>query len=131
MIVADASILVEALCGGGSRADHIRDRISDAPQLHVPHVADLEITKAFRRLSARGLLGEGLATSAIAQLRRLPLTRYPHVPFLDRIWELRSAITPYDAAYVALAEAVGVPLITLDARLASAPGLVCRVEVIA
>ena len=131
MIVADASVLVEALCGGGSQADHIRDRISTVPQLHVPHVVDLEVANAVRRLAARGSLAEGLATSAISQLRQLPLTRYPHVPFLDRIWELRSSVTPYDAAYVALAEAVGVPLVTLDARLATAPGLACRVEVIA
>ena len=130
MIVADASVLVEALAGGGSRAEVVRERLGAAQQVHVPHVVDLEVAHALRRLVARGLVTEALGTTAIAQLQQLPLTRYPHVSFLDRIWALRASVTPYDAVYVALAVAVGAPLITLDQRLAGAPGPACPVEVI-
>lgn len=131
MIVADASVLVEALVGGGSHGEAVRQLISDARQLHAPHLVDLEVAHAIWRFAAAGHLNEDLAAHAIAQLRQLPLTRYPHVPFLDRIWELRRSVTPYGAAYVALAEAVGVPLLTLDARLGKAAGMRCPVEVIA
>lgn len=131
MIVADASVLVEALVGGGSRAEVVRGRLGAARQVHVPHGVDLEVAHALRRLVVRELVGDALAVAAIGQLQRLPLSRYPHVPFLDRIWELRATVTPYDAVYVALAEAVGAPLITLDQRLAGAPGPACSIEVIA
>ena len=131
MIVADASVLVEALVGGGPRAEVVRGRLVDARQVHVPHVVDLEVAHAVRRLVARELVGEALAVAAMAQLQRLPLSRYPHAPFLDRIWELRATVTPYDAAYLALAEAVEAPLVTLDHRLAKATGPACVIEVIA
>ena len=131
MIVADASVLVEALIGEGTTGDAARQRISDAPQLHAPHLVDLEVANAVRRLVASDRVPDDLAAHAITGLRQLPLTRYPHVPFLDRIWELRFAVTSYDAAYVALAEAVGVPLLTLDVRLGKASGARCPVEVIA
>ncbi|RZV41755.1 MAG: PIN domain-containing protein [Acidimicrobiia bacterium] len=130
MIVADASVLLEALVGGGPRAEVVRGRLGVARQVHVPHGVDLEVAHALRRLVARELVGEALAVTAIDQLQRLPLNRYPHVPFLDRIWELRATVTPYDAAYVALAEAVDAPLITLDQRLAGATGPACPIEVI-
>ncbi|MGI9648192.1 MAG: type II toxin-antitoxin system VapC family toxin [Acidimicrobiia bacterium] len=71
-----------------------------------------------------------LATTAIRQLHALPLSRYPHQPFLDRIWDLWETLTPYEACYVALAEAVGVPLVTLDEALTNASGPRCRFEII-
>jgi predicted nucleic acid-binding protein len=57
-----------------------------------------------------------------------PIRRYPHTALLDRIWALRHNLTAYDAAYVALAEALGAPLLTCDARLAAAPGHTARIE---
>jgi hypothetical protein len=60
----------------------------------------------------------------------LPATRYPHAPFAPRVWELRGNLTPYDAVYVALAEALDCALVTADARLARAPGIRCAVEVL-
>ena len=67
---------------------------------------------------------------ALEDLVDFPLTRYPHDLFLLRIWELRHNVTAYDAAYIALAEALGAPLLTRDAALASAPGNRARTELI-
>ena len=130
MIVADASALVEALVGEGATADAARCRINSATQVHTPHLVDIAVASAIRRLSKADGFPSDLATTAIGQLDELPLTRYPHRPFLDRIWELRDTLTPYDACYVALAEAVGAPLVTLDATLAKATGVRCRFEII-
>ncbi len=67
---------------------------------------------------------------AIRDLEDLPLTRYPHLPFTRRAWDLRHNITPYDAAYVALAEILECPLVTADRRLSKAAGIRCSVEVL-
>lgn len=70
------------------------------------------------------------AQQALSDLADLPISRYPHDLFLFRIWQLRQNLTAYDAAYVALAEALSAPLLTRDARLASAPGHRARVELL-
>jgi predicted nucleic acid-binding protein len=75
-----------------------------------------------------GLLNPRRAGLALHDLVSLPATRYPHGPFAPRVWELHSNLTPYDAAYVALAESLGCMLVTADARLARAPGIRCAVE---
>lgn len=67
---------------------------------------------------------------ALEDLADLPLNRYPHDIFLGRIWALRRNLTAYDAAYLALAEALDAPLVTRDAALARAPGHHARVEVV-
>ena len=85
--------------------------------LHCPHLLDLEVAQVLRRHS-RGHMTEPRVREAIEDLRDLPLTRYAHEPFLDRIWELRENLTAYDGAYVALAETLGAILLTSDARLA-------------
>ena len=64
------------------------------------------------------------------RLQRFPINRHAHDPLLARCWELRENVTPYDASYVALAEALRVPLLTADARLANAPGIRCEVELL-
>jgi predicted nucleic acid-binding protein len=61
----------------------------------------------------------------------LPLRRAPHRPLLARCWDLREDLAPYDAAYVALAELLGVVLLTADTRLARAPGPRCELELLA
>lgn len=58
------------------------------------------------------------------------MTRYPHLEFVTRIWQLRGNLTPYDAVYVALAETLECPLVTVDQRLANAPGITCPVEIL-
>lgn len=68
------------------------------------------------------------ALEGLDDLADLALGRYPHVPFLGRVWELRENVAPYDAVYVALAEALGATLVTPDASLARAPGTHCALE---
>ncbi|MCA1605247.1 MAG: type II toxin-antitoxin system VapC family toxin, partial [Acidobacteria bacterium] len=94
--------------------------LSGDPDLHAPHLIDVEILHALRRLVARGRLTEERAVDVRVDFGDLTIVRYPHHPLADRIWELRHNITAYDAAFVALSEALDVPLITCDARLASA-----------
>jgi predicted nucleic acid-binding protein len=78
----------------------------------------------------RGRLSADGAGSALDRWARLGLRRYGIVGLLPRVWELRENLTPYDASYVALAEAVGGELVTADARLAAAPGPTCAVVVV-
>lgn len=130
MIVVDASTLANALADGGPDGDAARRRMSADPQLNAPELVDLEVISTFRRRRAAGDLSESDASGAIADLVRMPIRRFPHAPFAIRIWALRENLSPYDAAYVALAEALGCPLVTADIRLARAPGLGCPVEIV-
>lgn len=104
-----------------------RERLA-REQLVAPEILDLEVLSTWRRLSRRGLLPLGRAAKAVADLSRLPVQRAPHRPLLGRCWELRDTVTVYDAVYLALAEALAVPLLTADARLARAGGPRCTVE---
>lgn len=97
--------------------------------LHVPHLVDLEIAQALRRLKRAGAISNDRAEEALTDLASLPLTRYPHLVLLPRIWQLRDNATAYDAAYLALAEMLDAPLVTRDGALARA-GSHARVEVV-
>ncbi len=83
-----------------------------------------------RRAVAAGEFDHVRALRALGRLADIPIERHSHVPLLHRIWELRDNLSPYDAAYVALAEALGVTLLTADARLGRAPGPRCAIEVL-
>lgn len=85
---------------------------------------------AWRRLAAAGQIDERRARLARTDLRDLRIERVPHAPLVERCWQLRSNLTTYDAAYVALAEMVEAPLLTADARLANVPGMTCTIEVL-
>jgi predicted nucleic acid-binding protein len=130
MTVLDASALVELLLGtGAGRA--IAARIANpARSLHVPHLADLAVAQALRRYVREGAVEREAATAALEDLRALDLERHAHEPLLGRVWALRDRLTAYDAVYVALAEALDGMLLTCDGRLARAPGLSRRVEMI-
>lgn len=127
MIVVDASILAPALADDGDDGHRCRSRLA-GEQLLAPEIIDLEVCSVLRKLSLRGDLTTRRAASAVSDLSAIPLRRAGHQPLLTRIWQLRVNLTPYDAAYVALAEALSVTLVTGDARLAAAPGARCRIE---
>lgn len=129
MIVVDASIIVTGLADDGPDGDRVRARVRDE-RLVAPHVIDLEVTSAWRRLVSAGDLDDRRARLALADLDSLRLERAPHGRLLDRCWELRDNLTVYDATYVALAELMETTLLTGDERLARAPGIQCGVEVI-
>ena len=130
MIVLDASALVELLLNtAAGRA--IATRIADpALGLHVPHLADIEVAQALRRFAKDGELDAADAVVALEDLRSLDLQRHAHEPLLERVWQLRQNLSAYDAVYVALAEVLETVLLTCDGRLARAPGLARRVELV-
>lgn len=119
MIVVDSSALLSAVIQQPRNGELVA-RLSQDADLHAPHLIDVEMLHALRRLVARRQLTEERAADARLDLADLVLVRYPHQPLADRIWELRHNLTAYDATFVALSEALSVPLITCDSRLASA-----------
>jgi predicted nucleic acid-binding protein len=96
--------------------------------LHAPHLIDLEIVQVLRRFVRAGPLSEERAVEALQDFRDLPIVRYTHTLFLDRVWGLRRHATVYDAVYLALAEALDAPFVTMARRLRTVPGVRARVE---
>jgi predicted nucleic acid-binding protein len=129
LIVVDASVLVTALADDGPDGERTRSRLT-GERLTAPHLIDMEVVAAWRRLAAAGHLEERRAALARADLRGLPIARVSHAPLMERCWELRTNMTTYDAAYVALAELIDAPLLTADAKLAATPGPTCSIEVL-
>jgi predicted nucleic acid-binding protein len=130
MIVLDASALVEILLNTG-RANRIASRIRHRREtLHAPHVLDVEVAQTLRRYVRTGELAAGSGRQALDEMLELPIRRYPHYPLLTRIWELRDNVSSYDAAYLALAEALEAPLLTCDAAFTSFQGHRAKIELI-
>jgi predicted nucleic acid-binding protein len=122
MIVLDASAAVEWLLQT-TAGQRIENRIySKSETLHSPQLLDLETVQVLRRLVLKKVVTESRADEAIRDLVDLRMHRYPHLPLLGRIWELRHTLSSYDAAYIVLAETLGAPLITRDGKLASTSG---------
>jgi predicted nucleic acid-binding protein len=129
LIVVDASAVLEVLLGTETGAK-VEDRLlSGGESLHAPHLLDVEVAQVLRRYAAAGDLSPERGREALTDLADFPLHRYAHDVLLPRIWELRSTVTAYDATYLALAETLIAPLVTCDARLASAPRHAAKVEV--
>ena len=129
MIVVDASIVASALGDDGADGERARGRLL-GQRLAAPELIDLEVASGWRRAARAGRLGGKRASQALNDLAALPLARAPHQPLIGRIWELRDNLTPYDAAYVALAEMLQAPLITADRRLAQASGARCEIDLL-
>jgi predicted nucleic acid-binding protein len=129
VIVVDASVVAVALADDGHDGDHARNRLR-GERLTAPELVDLETTSVWRRQVREGFMDARRASLALADLAALPLRRASHRALLSRCWELRENVTIYDASYVALAEALGVTLLTADQRLARATGPRCHIEVL-
>lgn len=128
MVVADASVIVDALIRRGSRGDWAAEAIAASSGLVAPHVVDVEVLSAIRRLASRNVVSAEDGQRAVRSFANLRIRRFPVTEFLDRLWDLRAALSPYDAAYVALAEALDLRLLTTDARIARSHGH--RVDVV-
>lgn len=126
MIVADASAVVAALAG--SPNPDLALRLAAADSWHAPHLLDTEVLHALRRLVLAGHLTARRASLVRERFGELTIDRHPHAPLSDRVWALRGNLSAYDATYVALAEALDLPLVTCDDRLAHAPGHRARIE---
>lgn len=121
MLVVDTSAVVAALVAQPTNQALV-DRLRNDGDLHAPHLLDVELLHALRRLVLAGQLSEDRAADVRTDFADLTVVRYGHAPLADRAWELRNHLSAYDATFVALAEALNVPLVTCDARLAGAPG---------
>ncbi len=128
MIVLDASVLVAVLVDSGHEGRWAETVVADG-DLAAPELALVEATNILRRLEQSGAISRLEANSAHPDLLRLNLDLFPFAPFAGRVWALRENLTAYDAWYVALAEALGCPLATLDRKLSRAPGPACEIIV--
>lgn len=129
MIVVDASVLAVALGDDGPEGSVARAALAEET-LVAPELIDLEVLSVLRRQVRSAGMPPARAERALSSLADLPMRRAPHRPLLRRCWELRQAVTAYDAAYIALAEALGISLVTADARLSRAPGVRCNVTLL-
>lgn len=127
MFVVDASVVVHILT---SRERDDIFRLVIVGQTVAPHLLDLEVVRGLRRALTEKRLTEAGSREMLADFASLPISRYSHTVLIGRIWELRQNIATYDAAYVALAERLGAPLLTRDRRLANSSGHTARIEYI-
>jgi predicted nucleic acid-binding protein len=128
--VVDSSALIFALTSRSAAATTVARGLTES-HCHAPHLIDAECGSALRKLVRRGEVTDGQGYSALVSAASMIDVRYPHDRSLsDFAWQLRNRLSFYDAIYVALAIRLNVPLTTCDRRLANAPGLPCRVELV-
>lgn len=126
-VVVDAGAVVAALVDSGMDGDWAGSELAEEA-LAAPHLMPVEVTNILRRAVLAGHLSADTATLAHEDLVQLPVDLFAYEPLARRVWELRDNLTAYDAWYVALAEALGAPLVTLDRAIARAPGPRCDVR---
>lgn len=128
MLVLDASALFEVLADT-PQAESVRELLAADPDHAAPHLIDAEVLSVIQTQHRSGRLDPTAASQAIDDLRSWPGERWSHRPLLERAWDLRDNLRSYDTLYVALAEGLEASLLTLDARLARAPGPRCPIIV--
>lgn len=128
MIVVDSSAMVNLLLQRANAEVISAHLDAHAGAVFVPHLLDVEVAHALRRHTLGGNIDADELDRGISQLLALPLRRFGHELLLARAVELRENVTAYDGVFLALAEALRVPLLTSDARLTAVPG--CRAEVV-
>lgn len=129
MIVVDASVLANVVGDDGGDGDRARE-VLRGEELSVPDLVDVEVVSVLRRRWLAKTMTARRFAAAVADLSAVPADRYPVLPFMPRAYQLRANVSPYDATYVALAEQLGCALVTVDRRLATAPGPRCAITVI-
>ena len=129
MLVVDASVVAAALGDDAGDGDRARSRLR-GEILTAPELLDLEVASVLRRQVGLGCDGCPPRRVGAGRPRGAALQHVPHRSLIDRCWQLRDNVSIYDAADVALAEAIGADLLTADGRLARAPALKCRIEVL-
>jgi predicted nucleic acid-binding protein len=125
-VVCDASALLAVLLDSGSDGGWATAHITDA-DLFAPTLLPYECANILRRFERNGAVSSDQAAQAHADLLDLSVELWPYDVLAARAWELRSNLSSYDAAYVALAETLSAPLVTLDQRIRRAPGIACSV----
>lgn len=121
-MVVDAAAMVDLLLRNEPEASWVAMQLGAAEGLYVPHLLDAEVASAVRRRTLQGHLSPERGALALSHLRDFRLVRYPLTWLLERVFELRHALSAHDAAYVALAEAFDTPLVTTDEKLARSRG---------
>jgi predicted nucleic acid-binding protein len=129
VIVVDASAIVDLVCDARGAAE-LRERLLADGVAHAPHLIDIEVGSALRRLVARDVLSADRASGALSDAVELPILRYPHGPLIERAWELRGHLTIADGVYIALAELLDATLVTSDSRLARTGGHGATIELV-
>jgi predicted nucleic acid-binding protein len=124
-IVVDSSVLVAALIDSGPHGTWAEKTLARG-SLYAPQLARVEATNIFRRLERAKLITTPEANAAQDDLMQLDMELFSFEPFADRVWELRHNVTSYDAWYVALAEALKLPLATLDEPLSKSKRVTCE-----
>jgi predicted nucleic acid-binding protein len=124
--VIDTSAMIEVLTG--NKPDETLRKRVQLSRLAAPEIFDLEAANVLRRLVRRGALRAADATEFLTDIGNAPVARAPHRPLIERVWQLRHSVRAYDAAYLALAEHLGVPLVTCDAKLAGSNGHRAEIE---
>lgn len=127
MKVVDASALIDLLVGS-DRRDALRPLLDD--DLFAPDLIIAEVSHAVGRLQRSAAISGPAAEAAAVLLAQAPIEYLPIWPYATQIWTLRHNLSAYDAAYVAMAQDLGAPLVTTDLRLArAAAGLVAVISV--
>lgn len=130
MIVVDASVILELLLRTEAAPAVEARCLGRGETLHAPALLDVEVAQVLRRYERRRDISAARGRISIGLLATLPIARYGHEPLLGRMWALRANMTAYDAAYVALAEALRAPVVTCDSRIARVPGITTTIEII-
>ena len=130
LVVVDASVFTAFYISDDPRRDAVVSRLAVGDALFAPAHLDAEVVSALRGLAIKSAEVSQFVPSALAHLADFPIRRMPLAPLLGRMWELRDNVTPYDAAYVALAERLDSPVMTCDVRMSKASGTRCRFDLI-
>jgi predicted nucleic acid-binding protein len=130
LIVIDASAVLELVLRTEKGKKVEARALMSEESLHAPHLIDVEVTQALRRLVQLKEIKADRAKQALDDHAALHIKRADHEDMLERLWELRDSVTAYDATYVALAEVLDAPLITCDSKLARSHGHRATVELI-